>query len=156
MVIMKAYGDPSMYRDYYRNQAGYGAPPYFQGAPVMYGAGLGFFFRSLFRRAMPFLRRGYEIAKPHVKAAASNIAQDVVGSVTSAVVERMNKQPQEGAGLVYRARPSIKRKRRASRRRGPPMPYKKRKRSSKRAHKRRSVSRKRTSKKRATSNVNIF
>ncbi|KAJ1151296.1 hypothetical protein NDU88_004079 [Pleurodeles waltl] len=71
---MKTYGDPSMYRDYYRNQAGYGAlPMYFQEAPVMYGAGLGSFFRSLFRRAMPFLRRGYEMAKTHVKAAAQDV-----------------------------------------------------------------------------------
>lgn len=153
---MKTYGDPSMYRDYYRSQAGYGGPPYFQGSPVMYGAGLGGFFRSLFRRAMPFLRRGYEIAKPHVKAAATNIAQEVVGSVTSAVAERMNKQPQEGAGLMYKPRASVKRKRGVSRRRGPPAPYKKRRTASKRPQKRRAPRRKRAAKKRTGSKVNIF
>ncbi|KAJ1154247.1 hypothetical protein NDU88_007001 [Pleurodeles waltl] len=113
----------------------------------MYGAGLGGFFRSMFRRAMPFLRRGFEIAKPHVKAAATNIAQDVVGSVTSAVAERMNRQPQGGAGLLYKAHGGVKRKRRASRRRGPPMPYKKRRTTSKGPHKRRAVRRKRSTKK---------
>ncbi|XP_060092554.1 uncharacterized protein F54H12.2-like [Heteronotia binoei] len=38
MVILKSYGDPDLYRNYYRNQAGYALPGY-NGAPVMYGAG---------------------------------------------------------------------------------------------------------------------
>lgn len=47
MVILKNYGDPDLYRNYYKNQAGNALPGY-HGAPVMYGAGVGGIFRILF------------------------------------------------------------------------------------------------------------
>ena len=68
------------YVDYYRNQAGGGLPGY-AGGGVMYGAGLGGLFRGLFRMAIPLLKRGFSIAKPHLKSAAKNIVSDVVSNV---------------------------------------------------------------------------
>ncbi len=69
--------DPERYVAYYRNQAGNGLPGY-AGGPVMYGSGIGGIFKALFRTALPLLKRGFSIAKPHLKAAARNIASDVV------------------------------------------------------------------------------
>lgn len=100
MILPENYGDASLYRDYYRAQAGSGLPG-FHGAPIMYGAGVGGIFRSLFRKAVPLLRRGFQLVKPHVKTAASNIARDVVGRVSGAVMKKFNKTDQEGSGLIY-------------------------------------------------------
>ncbi len=74
--------DPECYIAYYRNQAGNGLPGY-AGGPVMYGAGIGGIFKALFRTALPLLKRGFSIAKPHLKATARNIASDVVTSASS-------------------------------------------------------------------------
>lgn len=65
----------------------------------MYGAGVGGIFRSLFRKAVPLLRRGLEIIKPHIKLAARNITRDVVGNVSQAVLNKVI--PQKGSGLMY-------------------------------------------------------
>ncbi len=90
------------YVDYYRNQAGGGLPGYAGGA-VMYGAGLGGLFRGLFRLAVPLLKRGFSIAKPHLKSAAKNIATDVVSNVMSRAYND-NSKAQDGSGLMVMAR----------------------------------------------------
>lgn len=119
--MLKDYGDPELYRCYYKSQAGY-ALPGFHGTPVMYGSGIGGIFRSLFRKAVPLFRKGMELIKPHVKTAARNIAQDVVGHVTKSVLNKI--EPQEGSGYGYlKRRGGVKRKAR-SMRRGPPKPVK--------------------------------
>lgn len=138
MAIVKNYGDPTIYRNYYKAQAGYALPGY-HGAPVMYGAGVGGIFRSLFRKAVPLLRRGLEIIKPHVKTAAQNIAKDVVGHVSRAVLEKVgNTASQEGAGLMYIKRRKRKRNTSYPRRTGPPKPFKRRALTRRASHKRKS------------------
>ncbi len=90
------------YVDYYRNQADGGLPGYAGGA-VMYGAGLGGLFRGLFRLAVPLLKRGFSIAKPHLKSAAKNIATDVISNVMSRSYND-NSKAQDGSGLMVMAR----------------------------------------------------
>ncbi|XP_043349901.1 uncharacterized protein F54H12.2-like [Dermochelys coriacea] len=51
MAILKNYGDPNIYSNYYKAQTGYALPGY-HGAPVMYGAGVGGIFRNLFRKGI--------------------------------------------------------------------------------------------------------
>ncbi len=58
--------DPERYVAYYRSQAGNGLPSY-AGGPVMYGGGIGGIFKVLFRNALPLLKRGFSIVKPHLK-----------------------------------------------------------------------------------------
>lgn len=145
MVFVKTYGDPALYRDYYRVQAGNGLPGY-HGTPVMYGSGLGGIFRSLFRKAGPLLKRGLNIMKPHVKTAMQNIATDVVGEVTHAVMNKMKPTtPQEGSGLMYIQR-RHRQKRKASRVRliGPPRALKRKRVSRKKTQKRRAVRKRRS------------
>lgn len=86
--------NPDRYIAYYKNQAGHGIPGYSGGA-VMYGAGLGGIFRGLFRFAAPLLRKGFNIARPHLKTAAKNIVTDVF----SKPVSTHSKTPQGGSGL---------------------------------------------------------
>ena len=78
--------DPHRYISYYQSQTGHAMPGY-AGSGVMYGSGfasgIGGLFRGLYRMAIPFLRRGFSIAKPHIKAAAKNIVSDVVTSALS-------------------------------------------------------------------------
>ena len=76
MMPFNTSADPHRYVNYYQNQAG-GSMPGYAGVPSMYGAGLGGLFRGLFRMAMPLLRRGIGIAKPHLKAAAKNIFSEM-------------------------------------------------------------------------------
>ena len=79
--------------------------PGFTGGTTMYGAGLGGLFRGLFRMAMPLLRKGIGIAKPHLKAAAKNI----VGDVISRVVNHHGDQTQDGSGMLVMSRTRSKR-----------------------------------------------
>ena len=79
--------------------------PGFAGGTTMYGAGLGGLFRGLFRMAMPLLRKGIGIAKPHLKAAAKNI----VGDVISRVVTHRGDQTQDGSGMLVMSRTRAKR-----------------------------------------------
>lgn len=99
--------DPQRFVPYYINQAGNGLPG-FVGAPVVYGRGLGSMLSRAFRFVMPFLKRGVNLAKPHLKTAAKGIASDVVGAVTSRLVK--GQEPvQEGSGLLQLSRRSRKR-----------------------------------------------
>lgn len=138
MVVIKEHGSPQDYVAYYRAQAGAGLAG-FRGTPVMYGTGLGGLFRGLFRKAMPLLRKGLEIVKPHVKSAAKNIVRDMAGQLVSRVVGG----GQEGAGLV------VARKNYAL---GPPTPSKKRKNVRKRHH----TKRKRAQKRKRCDSRDIF
>ena len=96
--------DPQRYVAYYHNQAG-GYMPGFSGASSMYGAGLGGLFRGLFRMAMPLLKKGIGIAKPHLKAAAKNIVSDVI----SKVVNHRRDPAQGGSGMLVMSRTNVKR-----------------------------------------------
>ena len=78
--MRKAYtADDGRYLTYYMNQAG-GELPGFIGASTQYGHGLGGIFRNLFRMAVPLLKKGFNIAKPHLKTAATSIIGDVVSA----------------------------------------------------------------------------
>lgn len=93
--------DDGRYMTYYMNQAG-GAMPGFIGTSTQYGNGLGGMFRSLFRMALPLLRRGLNIAKPHLKTAATGIMGDVVSNIARSAMPGH----QEGNGFIVRtARP---------------------------------------------------
>ncbi len=98
---------PERYVAYYRNQAGNGLPGY-AGGPVMYGAGIGGIFKALFRTALPLLKRGFSIAKPHLKAAARTIASDVVTTALSRSYNDNNNEGQNGKGLMVMSRGSFK------------------------------------------------
>lgn len=88
---------------YYTNQAGNGLPGYVGGG-VMYGNGLGGLFRGLFRFAMPLLKRGFNIAKPHLKSAAKNIFSDVVSNTMAG---SFNNHDQDGSGLMVMSRKRV-------------------------------------------------
>ena len=68
-------------------------------------AGLGGLFRGLFRMAMPLLKKGIGIAKPHLKAAAKNIVSDVI----SKVVNHRRDPAQGGSGMLVMSRTNVKR-----------------------------------------------
>ena len=92
--------DPQRFVPYYLNQAGNGLPG-FAGAPMVYGRGLGSMLSRAFRFVLPFLKRGVDIAKPHLKSAAKGIASDVVSTVTSRLMKGSDRDPQqEGSGLL--------------------------------------------------------
>ena len=93
--------DDARYMSYYMNQAG-GDLPGFIGASTQYGNGLGGIFRSLFRMALPLLKSGFSLAKPHLRTAATNIAGDVALNIARNTMSRH----QDGSGmLVYSRRP---------------------------------------------------
>lgn len=48
---------------------------------MQYGNGLGGIFYSLFRMAVLLLKRGFSIARRHLKTAATNTAGDVVSNI---------------------------------------------------------------------------
>ncbi len=101
--------DPERYVAYYRSQAGNGSPGY-AGGPVMYGGGIGGIFKALFRTALPLLKRGFSIVKPHLKTAARNIASDIVTSALSRSYNdtNNNNNGQNGNGLMVMSRGSFK------------------------------------------------
>ncbi|KAL1256637.1 hypothetical protein QQF64_012182 [Cirrhinus molitorella] len=98
--------DPERYVAYYQNQAGNGLPGY-AGGGVMYGSGLGGVFRKLFRMAMPLLKQGFRIAKPHLKSAAKNILSDVVTNTLTHSFN--NNNTQDGSGLMVMSRKRMSR-----------------------------------------------
>lgn len=101
--------DPQRFVSYYENQAG-GSLPGFYGAPVMYGRGIGSIFSRLFRFVAPLVRKGFAIAKPHLKSAAKNIASDVIGKAVRKFGRQSDPESQEGSGgLMVFARRARKR-----------------------------------------------
>ena len=99
--------DPDRYVEYYRNQAGSGLPG-FIGSNAMYGSGIGGIFKSFFRAALPFLKRGFSIAKPHLKTAAKNIFGDVVTTALTKPYNNNNNNGQDGSGLMVMTRKSYR------------------------------------------------
>lgn len=94
--------DPHRFVQYYESQVG-GNLPGFYGAPVMYGRGIGSLFSKLFRFVSPLAKKGFEIAKPHLKAAASNIASNAVKHVMERFAgdqEDDQEMKQEGSGGI--------------------------------------------------------
>ncbi len=55
--------------------------------------------------AVSLLKRGFNLAKPHLKTAATNI----VGDVVSNIVRNMTTKQQEGIGLMVYTKRSAKR-----------------------------------------------
>ena len=93
--------DADRYVSYYTSQAG-GDLSGYAGTGAQYGSGLGGIFRGLFRSIFPLVKKGFAIAKPHLKTAGKSILSDVI---TRAV----NPDKQEGSGMVALARRPIKR-----------------------------------------------
>ena len=59
--------------------------------------------------AMPLLRKGIVIAKPHLKAAARNIAGDVITNVMNHRMNNQKDKTQNGSGLLVMSRTNVKR-----------------------------------------------
>lgn len=97
--------DPHRFISYYEGQVG-GALPVFYGAPVMYGRGIVSIFSKLFRFVSPLLKKGFAVAKPHLKTAATNIATDAFNRVTEKLMKQGN---QEGSGIMVLSRKMRKR-----------------------------------------------
>ncbi len=88
------HGDPHRYIDYYGHQAGSGLEG-FRGNFVQYGGfNIASLFKGLYRMAMPLIRKGVSIAKPHLKSAARSIVGDVIHNVINT-----KNGHQDGAGL---------------------------------------------------------
>lgn len=96
--------DDAAYTAYYMNQAG-GDLNGFIGARTQYGSGIAGIFRSLYRMAIPLLKRGVNIAKPHLKTAVKNIAGEVMSNITRSAFT--NKQ--DGDGLAFTTKRGRKR-----------------------------------------------
>ena len=98
--------DPHRFVSYYESQVG-GALPGFAGSPVMYGRGIGSVFSKLFRFISPLVRKGFAIAKPHLKNVAKNIASDVVSQAVGRMSGASGSGVQEGSGgmMVLARRP---------------------------------------------------
>ncbi len=109
--------DYNVWLEYYAGQAaqtGFGIEG-FRGTPYQRGAGLGSFFRSLFRMAVPVLRSvGRQVGK-HALTAGANIATDFVQGKplfesakehskreTSQLLQEASKALQSGEGLGTR------------------------------------------------------
>lgn len=80
---MRQHFNPEIYDawfDYYSNQAsqvGYGMVG-FKGTPYQRGAGLGSFFRSLFRMALPIFRSAATTVGKQALVSGSQVATDVL------------------------------------------------------------------------------
>lgn len=107
----------NQYEDYYRQQLG-GGLPYFTGSKIQHGRGLGSLFSSLFRNALPMLRRGLSIFGKHALRTGLDVASDVINrgegikdSAQKRIPEGIKRFateesiiPQEGSGLHRRKR----------------------------------------------------
>ena len=93
--------DTDRYISYYTAQAG-GDLSGFSGSASQYGSGIGGIFRGLFRTVFPLIKKGFAIAKPHLKTAGKNIISDVIAKA-------VNSDRQEGSGMVALSRRAIKR-----------------------------------------------
>ena len=99
--------DSQRFVNYYLSQIGHGNRnlPGFIGSPVMYGRGLGSMLSRAFRFVLPFIKSGYQAARPHLGAAAKSVASNLVQSATTKLFNRTGqKGNQEGSGLFKLAR----------------------------------------------------
>ncbi len=129
------------YLNYYRAQAGHGGAgmPRFQGAPAQYGYGLGGLLGSIIRRIIPIgarllkavrpaARAAVRIAKPHVKAAAKDLAttaaRHVAGKLAKAATTKRKPKPKGQVGGSAKRKAPQRRQRQAvtKRRRVGPLP----------------------------------
>jgi len=111
---MQNFDDYNVWLSYYGNQAlqtGYGIEG-FHGTPYQRGAGLGSFFKSLFRMAVPVIKSvGRQVGK-HALTAGANVMADLVEgrpvidsvkkhsrSETSKILHEVGDRLQEGQGL---------------------------------------------------------
>ena len=97
--------DTERYVDYYMAQAG-GDLAGYSGLSSQYGAGIGGIFRGLFRTIFPLMKKGFAIAKPHLKTAGKAILSEVVSRAVNSVGKADN---QEGSGMIALRRRGIKR-----------------------------------------------
>lgn len=67
--------------------------------PTCMGSGLGGLFKGLFRVAVPFIKRGFSIVKPHLKTAAKGIINDTVNNIMT----NMQNQKQYELSIVLTA-----------------------------------------------------
>ena len=58
----------------------------YAGTRVMYGSGLLGIFHGLFQMAVPLLKKGFNIVKPHLKTAAKNVVNELVRNVMTTVI----------------------------------------------------------------------
>lgn len=121
-IKMPAYDYPAFWLPYYRHQAiqsGHGIDG-FHGLPYQRGNGLGSFFRSLFRVAVPVLKQAAKTTAARVGqqalSAVGNITADVTGgkNLKQAIMERGKQAAanvlhqtadsfQSGSGLGFQA-----------------------------------------------------
>ncbi len=66
------------------------------------------YFQSPFQNRSTSVERGFSIAKPHLKAAARNIASDVVTNALSRTYNANKSEGQNGKGLMVMSRGSFK------------------------------------------------
>jgi len=106
--------DYNVWLSYYGNQAlqtGYGTEGY-RGTPYQRGAGLGSFFRALFRMAVPVMKNVEKHVGKHALSAGANVMADIVKgqllfdsmkrhskSETSKLFTETGQALQEGEGL---------------------------------------------------------
>lgn len=100
------YHTPLNYYDqYYANQVGSGMPVY-RGSPVLQrGYGLGGLLGGLFRRAMPFLKKGAALVGKQALRTGMNIADDVMSgqNIKTAAKRRLKSGGQQlGADVLKR------------------------------------------------------
>lgn len=79
------------YIDYYESQAGSGALQRYAGAQSQFGYGLGSLLRSVFRSLIPFGRRAFDIAKPHLKDAARELTKEAARGIGERLASRSQK-----------------------------------------------------------------
>ncbi len=87
--------------DYYSNQTsqiGYGIHG-FRGAPYQRGAGLGNFFRALFRMAVPVIKSAAGHIGKEALTTGANIASDVIKG--RPIVESIEEHGREGASKLF-------------------------------------------------------
>ena len=103
----------NVYEDYYTRQVG-GGLPVFVGARAQRGHGLGNLFGSLFRSAMPLIKRGAMALGKRALKTGVRVAQDVVGggNLKQAVKRRAREAGADLLDGLLNAPPPKKRRRR--------------------------------------------
>jgi hypothetical protein len=109
-------GSKKYYEDYYVNQAG-GGLPYFAGARIQRGHGLGSILSGLFRSALPLLKRGAMALGRQALSTGAQMAGDVLGgeslkasakrrlkSAGSELLQKAAAHLQQGEGIKRRRR----------------------------------------------------
>lgn len=110
MVLASLREDPQRFVCYYDAQVGGGGGlPGFYGTSVMYGRGLGSIFSRIFRFVKPLLKPAFSIVKPHLSAAASDLATDVFRRTVSKINSDKNDKQEGSGGLAVLVRRPKKR-----------------------------------------------